>query len=287
LVVSEKALNRSIKNPGISLGFFIFMLYNEHMKQFLEDAYQAALKAKEAILSIYQTSFHVDIKSDASPVTEADKQADAIIRAYLMARYPSFGFLTEESIDDKARLINDYVWLVDPVDGTKDFIHKNDEFTINIALIHDHHVLIGLVMIPVTGETYYALQGQGAYYRRHGVDTPIHVNDKTHDLTVLTSRFHLQLAEREKIAQFSNRITKQTSVGSAIKACWIAHGFAEISYRLSPGTKEWDTAASDLIVTEAGGFFLKPNQVRYTYNREDVRNLEGYLIVNRMDNFLL
>ncbi len=257
------------------------------MKQFLEDAYTAALQAKDAILSIYRTSFEVELKGDASPVTEADKQADAMIRTFLLQRYPSFGFLTEETLDDKQRLNNDYVWLVDPVDGTKDFIQKNDEFTINIALIHRHEVIVGLVMIPVTGETYFAIKGHGAFYRHQGVDTRIYVNDKTDDLTVLTSRFHTQPEEREKIAQFSNKITKQASFGSAIKACRIAHGLAEISYRLSPGTKEWDTAASDLIVTEAGGFFLKPNQERYTYNRDDVRNLDGYLIVNRMENFLI
>ena len=257
------------------------------MKQFLEDAYQAALLEKDVILAIYQTPFDVELKGDASPVTEADKQADAIIRTFLMQRYPSFGFLTEETLDDKKRLNNAYVWLVDPVDGTKDFIHKNDEFTINIALIHHHEVIVGLVMIPVTGETYVAMKGQGAFYRYQGIDTPIHVNDKMHDLTVLTSRFHTQPEELETIAKFSHKITKKASFGSAIKACRIAHGLAEISYRLSPGTKEWDTAASDLIVTEAGGFFLKPNQEKYTYNRDDVRNLEGYLIVNNMENFLL
>lgn len=257
------------------------------MNAFIEDAYQAALAAQKVILAIYQQPFSVVQKSDLSPVTEADKQADAIISSYLKARYPDFGFLTEETDDDLSRLEKEYVWVVDPVDGTKDFIAKNDEFTINIALIYRHQVIAGLIMIPVTGETYFAIANQGSYYRVNGVDVRIHVNDKTSNLTVLTSRFHTQPLELKMIEDHRDKITQKASFGSAIKACKIAHGLAEISYRLSPGTKEWDTAASDLLVTEAGGYFLKPNQQKYTYNRRDVRNLEGYLIINRMENFLL
>jgi 3'-phosphoadenosine 5'-phosphosulfate (PAPS) 3'-phosphatase len=115
------------------------------------------------------------------------------------------------------------------------------------------------------------------------------VNDKLNNLTVLTSRFHLQKQEEDVIKKYQQlgKIMKVETFGSALKACRIAHGFAEISYRLSPGTKEWDTAASDLIVTEAGGFFIKPNKEKYWYNRQDVRNIEGYLILNRLENFLL
>lgn len=269
------------------MGFFLSIEYNKPMKSYLNDAYDAALKAKTAILSIYNTAFDVEVKGDLSPVTEADKQADTIIRAHLSSRYPDFGFLTEETDDDRARLTKPFVWLVDPVDGTKDFVTKNGEFTINIALVHKHQVIMGLVMIPVTGETYYAIRGQGAYYRKNNVDTRIQVNDKLNQLTVLTSRFHLQDEEKRLIHKHRETITRIETYGSALKACRIAHGLAEISYRLSSGTKEWDTAASDLIVTEAGGFFLKPNRETYTYNREDIHNRDGYIIVNRMENFLL
>ena len=259
------------------------------MKLFVEYAYQAALKASTEILSIYQTNFTFEQKEDASPVTIADQKADAIIRQFLKEKYPDFGLLTEESSDDFSRLHQDYVWLVDPIDGTKDFIAKNDEFTINIALVHRQQVVMGLVHIPAKQQTYFAIKGEGAYFRYQGQDTRIHVNQKKDELTVLTSRFHLQPNEEELIKKYQSlgKISKIETYGSALKACRIAHGLAEISYRLSPGTKEWDTASSDLIVTEAGGFFLKPNQEKYWYNRQDVRNLEGYLIVNRMENFLL
>jgi 3'(2'), 5'-bisphosphate nucleotidase len=259
------------------------------LSPFVIDAYQAALKASEAILKIYQTDFTFETKADASPVTIADQKADAIIRQYLKERYPDHGFLTEESSDDFSRLHQAYVWLVDPIDGTKDFIAKNDEFTINIALVHRQQVIMGLVHIPAKQQTYYAVKNEGTYYRYQGNDVRIHVNQKTENLTVLTSRFHTQPAELEVIRKHQQlgKISTIETYGSALKACRIAHGLAEISYRLSPGTKEWDTASSDLIVTEAGGFFLKPNKEKYWYNREDVRNLDGYLIVNSMENFLL
>jgi 3'(2'), 5'-bisphosphate nucleotidase len=256
---------------------------------FVRDAYQAALLASDDILMIYQTSFTVESKLDASPVTIADKRADQIIRQYLKERYPQYGMLTEESSDDFTRLHKEYVWLVDPIDGTKDFIAKNDEFTINIALVHRQQVIMGLIHVPAKKITYFAIKGEGAFLRTAEGDQRIHVNDKKDQLTVLTSRFHLQPNEEELINKYQQlgKITQVETVGSALKACRIAQGLAEVSYRLSPGTKEWDTAASDLIVTEAGGFFLKPNKEKYWYNRQDVRNLEGYVIVNRMDNFNL
>jgi 3'(2'), 5'-bisphosphate nucleotidase len=256
---------------------------------FIRDAYQAALLASQEILLIYQTPFTVENKLDASPVTIADKRADALIRQYLKERYPQFGMLTEESSDDFSRLHKDYVWLVDPIDGTKDFIARNDEFTINIALTYRQQVIMGLIHVPAKKLTYFALKDGGAFLRTDQGDQRIHVNEKKEQLTVLTSRFHLQPNEEELIRRYQQlgKITKVEPVGSALKACYIAEGKAELSYRLSPGTKEWDTAASDLIVTEAGGFFLKPNQEKYWYNRQDVRNLEGYVIVNRMDNFNL
>jgi 3'(2'), 5'-bisphosphate nucleotidase len=148
---------------------------------------------------------------------------------------------------------------------------------------------MGLIHVPAKKITYFAIKGEGAFLRTAEGDQRIHVNDKKDQLTVLTSRFHLQPNEEELINKYQQlgKITQVETVGSALKACRIAQGLAEVSYRLSPGTKEWDTAASDLIVTEAGGFFLKPNKEKYWYNRQDVRNLEGYVIVNRMDNFNL
>jgi 3'(2'), 5'-bisphosphate nucleotidase len=259
------------------------------MNKYIKDALEAARLASIEILKLYQTDFTFIQKSDDSPVTIADQKADEIIRQYLKQLYPTFGFLTEESSDDFSRLHKDYVWLVDPIDGTKDFIAKNDEFTINIALVYKQKVIAGLVMIPAKHETYYAMIGEGSYYYKDGISTRIFVNNKTQNLTVLTSRFHVQPIELEVIKKHHTLLTNVETYGSALKACRIAHGLAEISYRLSPGTKEWDTASSDLIVTEAGGLFIKPNRLKetYLYNRQDVRNLDGYIILNRIENLYL
>lgn len=259
------------------------MLYQKE----LNAAIEAGLKAKEVVLSYYHNGFDVEIKSDNSPVTEADKESDKIIRNYLKVRFPNYAFLTEESIDNLDRLNNDYVWIIDPVDGTEDFVHKDDEFTINIALSYKHEAVLGVVLIPAKNLIYYATKGNGAYCFENGVSRPIHVSNAKKDLRCLCSKFHPSINEKETIKKHSDLITKVTPIGSSIKACFIADGKAEISYRLSDGTKEWDTCAFQVIVEEAGGLVLKPNKEPIRYNREDVYNREGYLIINRIENFLL
>lgn len=254
----------------------------------LETAIEACKKARQVILDIYYSNdLGIEIKPDNSPVTKADKAADEIIRHFLFSRFPNYSILTEESIDNKERLKNDYVWIVDPVDGTKDFVAHNDEFTINIGLSYKHEPVLGVVMIPVTGEIYYASKGNGAFYINGENIMKIHVNDKVNDLTTLVSRFHSNKVEQETIQKHSNIIKHQKSVGASIKGCLIARGDAELSYRFSSNTKEWDTCAMQAIVEEAGGFILKFDGSPIMYNRDDVYNRDGYVICNRRENFLL
>ena len=253
----------------------------------LEAAIEAGVKAIEGILKIYNSNFDVEIKEDDSPVTLADKNADKVIREVLHKAFPTYAFLTEESNDDRARLENDYVWIVDPVDGTKDFVARDGGFTTNIALAYKHEAVVGVVVVPLTGEIYYAAKGLGAFYRHNGVTTKIHVNDKLNNLTVYKSVFHSKPEEEALIQKYSDKITKVEKWGSALKPCRIAQGLGELTYRLSDGTKEWDTAASQVIVEQAGGVFLDTNKKRIMYNREDVYNRDGYVICNRIENFLL
>lgn len=253
----------------------------------LKAAIEAGLKAKEKILEIYHTHFDVEIKSDNSPVTQADKLADQIIRETLSKKFPNYAFLTEESEDNLERRKNDYVWIVDPVDGTKDFVAKDNEFTTNIALSYKGEIVVGVVFAPALDVYYYATKNGGAFKVSKGVIAPIHVNNKTNDLTVLTSVFHQTKNELDMISKYQDKIKNVKKVGSSLKACRIAEGLAEITYRLSDGTKEWDTAAMQLIVEEAGGVMVKPNGDRITYNRIDVYNREGYIITNRKENILL
>ena len=253
----------------------------------LDCALKAGISVIKPIMDIYNRGFDVEIKEDNSPVTEADKLADKLIREYLHKCYPTYAFLTEESEDDKTRLENDYVWIIDPVDGTKDFVAKDGEFTVNIALAYKHEVVVGVVIAPATGDVYFASKGNGSFHQKGEEVKRIHVNDKVDGLTVLCSVFHENEKELALIAKWKDRITSRRKVGSALKACQISEGLAEISYRMSAGTKEWDTAASQCVVEEAGGLFVKPDGTPIKYNREDVYNREGYVIVNRKENILL
>lgn len=252
----------------------------------LNAAIEAGLKAKEVVLKYYYNGFHVEIKEDDSPVTEADKASDKIIREYLQERFPSYSFLTEESVDDKERLKNDFVWIIDPIDGTEDFVHKDDEFTINIGLSYKHKVVLGVVLIPAYNLIYYAVEGSGAFKIKDGITTKIHCNDKLTDLTALCSKFHANEKEAALYTKHADRIKHIEKIGSSVKACYIAEGKAELSFRCSDGTKEWDTAAYQIIVEEAGGAVLKFDRTPIVYNREDVYNRGGFVIINRKENFL-
>ncbi|MCR5185398.1 MAG: 3'(2'),5'-bisphosphate nucleotidase CysQ [Bacilli bacterium] len=253
----------------------------------LKEAIEAGLKAKEKILEIYNQGFDVEIKEDNSPVTIADKSADMIIREHLHKAFPTHAFLTEESEDDLARLENDYVWIVDPVDGTKDFVARDGGFTTNIALAYKHEVVVGVVVVPVTGDIYFATKDGGAFHQIGNEIKRIHVNDKLDDLIVLRSVFHFNENEQAIIDKHSDKIKHIEKFGSSLKPCRIAEGLAEITYRMSAGTKEWDTAAFQIVVEEAGGYVLEPNGNRLTYNRKDVYNRNGYIVVNRKENILL
>ena len=256
----------------------------------LEVALKAVNSVRELILEIYNSdNLGIEIKEDNSPVTKADKAVDKKIREILSLAFPLYSLLTEESIDDKNRLKNDYVWIVDPIDGTKDFVAKNGEFTVNIGLSFKHKAVLGVILIPVTGEIYYGMDGLGSFYLKNKDSKPvqIHVNDKTKDLTTLTSNFHHNQNEIDTLRKHSDVISKEMHVGATIKGCLIASGKAEHHYRYSSNTKEWDTCAMQAVVENAGGFILKFDGTPIRYNREDVYNRDGYIICNRKENFLL
>ena len=259
-------------------------------KQELEVALKAVNSVRGLILDIYNSNnLGFEIKEDKSPVTKADKAADKKIREILSEAFPLYSLLTEESIDDKSRLKNDYVWIVDPIDGTKDFVAKNGEFSVNIGLSYKHKAVLGVILVPVTGEIYYAVEGQGSYYLKNKDSKPVRifVNTKTTNLTMLISNFHSNQIEMDMIAKHSDIIKHKRKLGATLKGCAIAKGEAEISYRFSSNTKEWDTCAMQVIVEQAGGFLLKFDGTPIRYNREDVYNKDGYIICNQMKNFLL
>ncbi|MDY0214956.1 MAG: 3'(2'),5'-bisphosphate nucleotidase CysQ [Bacilli bacterium] len=254
----------------------------------LEAAIKAGIIAKDIIMDIYNSSFEVEIKEDNSPVTIADKTADQAIRNYLAPLFPTYHFLTEEGVDNKERLNAEFVWIVDPLDGTKDFIHRDNEFTICIALSRHGKIVVGVIIAPVTGRVYYATENGGAYERlSDGTNIKLQVNNKTSNITIAASRYHKKASETDYIKRNSDLITNIVTLGSTLKAIAIASGEIEMFYRTGRGTKEWDVAAADIIVTEAGGLFLKPDLTKIIYNKEDVHNHDGYIIVNRKENIRL
>lgn len=255
------------------------------LKKALEVAIEAALEAGKVIMTIYKTDHEIHTKEDDSPLTCADQAADQVITNMLEQAFPSHAILSEESIDDLKRLDMSYCWVVDPLDGTKEFIHHTDEFTVNIALVKDHQAILGVVYVPVTDELYYAYKGGGSYYRHKG---ETHVNSVSHrkdHLRILSSKYHKSDSFLDFIERHASIISSIESVGSSLKGCMIARGVAECYYRFGL-TSEWDTAAVQVVVEEAGGIFKEMDHQEMRYNRQDTLNRKGFYIVNHMENVL-
>lgn len=254
----------------------------------LDEAIRAAKRAEVKIKEIYQTDFAVEIKGDNSPVTCADKTADLMIREDLGKVFPDYGFLTEESADTKERLGKRAVWIVDPVDGTKEFVSRNGEFTTNIALSIDHEIVVGVINVPMLSVLYYAVKGKGAFRLSKDSCQRIFCSDRENDLRTVRSISFFNEKEKAFYEKYKDRFAGEaTPIGAANKFCVIAQGDYDFFYRMSSGTKEWDVAAGDLLIHEAGGAMVQPNGERFRYNREDVYNREGYIIANKAKNLIL
>ena len=258
------------------------------LKKELSIAKDAAVKAGKAIMEIYSDSgIQIEYKKDSSPLTAADKESDKIITNLLKMNFPSYAILSEESQDDLQRLENDFCFVVDPLDGTKEFIKRNGQFTVNIALAYKHISVLGVIYVPVTGELYYACQGEGSYRQSaDGVTEKLHVSDRTDlpSLRVVLSNSH-GCPEMDELLKKYN-LTNFVKVGSSLKGCMVAEGKADVYYRFNP-TMEWDTAAMQCIAEEAGAIFRQMDGSAMTYNREDSLNAKGFYIINHESNLLV
>ena len=244
------------------------------------DMIEVCLKAMSKVMEYYKNGFDVEIKSDNSPVTDADKQSDLIIKSFLKEKYPTYAFLTEESNDDKARLNEKYVFIIDPLDGTKDFVAKDDMFAINIALVEEHTPIVGVVGIPAQNKIYFAIKDYGSYLLENDALKRIYASNRTDNLIMSCSVFHSGKTDQEIFDKFQNRILKKNPLGSALKSCLIAEGKVDCCFSSSGNTKEWDTCAPQIIVEESGGHFTTFYGDKITYNREDVYNRNGYAAYN-------
>ncbi|MEE3392202.1 MAG: 3'(2'),5'-bisphosphate nucleotidase CysQ [Lachnospiraceae bacterium] len=256
-------------------------------KKVLEVIREASLRASNAIMDIYRTGdFSIERKADDSPLTRADKASNAIIVKALRENFPDFAILSEEEKDNKERMNNDFCFVVDPLDGTKEFIKKNGQFTTNIALTYKHRSVLGLIELPVKREVYWAALGKGSYMSDdQGNVSRIHVSQVTgpDKIRVVESLSH-NAPEMDELIQKYN-IKNFVQMGSSIKGCLIARGDAELYYRHNP-TMEWDTCAMQIIAEEAGAIFRQMDDSEMLYNREDTVNRKGFYIINDERNRL-
>ena len=216
----------------------------------------AALEAGREIEAIYGAGCATEMKSDGSPVTEADRRAEAIILARLGAAYPSIPVLAEEEVcEGRIPDIGHRFFCVDPLDGTKGFVQRNGEFTVNIALIDHHEPVAGIVYAPDSHLLYYGARGEGAFRARDGgAPDPIRTRVRpAHGLTAIGSRNHHAQGTEEKNAALG--IVEYLPSGSSLKFCLLAEGSADVYPRYGP-TMEWDTAAGQAVLEAAGGRVL-------------------------------
>ncbi|WP_258100413.1 3'(2'),5'-bisphosphate nucleotidase CysQ [Marinoscillum pacificum] len=239
-------------------------------KELISIARQAAIKAGEAIIEIYESGdFSIEAKSDDSPLTLADKASHNVIVSYL--EKTDLPILSEEgsAVPYVERKNWDYFWLIDPLDGTKEFIKKNGEFTVNIALVHETKVIAGVVYTPVLEDEYWAIKGEGAF--KNGEQIRVNSFKLSDDnLKVVASRSHLNGDTQQFMDGLSN--PEVVSKGSSLKLLMVAEGDADLYPRYAP-TMEWDTAAAQIVVEEAGGTVnQKDTTDSVVYNKENLLN---------------
>lgn len=239
--------------------------------------------AGEEILKLYKKEIQIEYKEDHSPVTEADRKANDIITRGLKQEFPVIGVLAKESAEDLSRLDKKYCFVVDPLDGTREFIKRNDEFTVNIALVEWGKPIGGVIYVPVYDELYYGWKGKGAYSIINGLEERLAVSQRIGDIRLAKSRTH-HSPELDRLIS-DNNITRVIIAGSAYKGCLLARGDVEAYYRFGR-TMEWDTAAMEIIVTEAGGIFSGMNDNPLLYNKKNPENPQGFYLLNNKENKL-
>ena len=238
----------------------------------IEDIKKVAIEAGKKILEVYGTDdFQVETKGDDSPLTVADRMSHEVIVAGLEKLDLGFPILSEEGDpgDFEARKDWPVFWCVDPLDGTKEFVKRNGEFTVNIALIDGKYPVMGVIYVPVTDTTYFS-DSNGAYMQvGNAAPQKLQVQGREKDLVGVGSRSHSSEAEQQVMEMFG--VTDTISRGSSLKFCMVAEGKADIYFRKNP-TMEWDTAAGQAIIEGSGGVVLNKDNERFHYNKAVLRN---------------
>lgn len=244
------------------------------LQELLAIAREASSHASSEILKIYESGdFGVDMKSDDSPLTKADKKAHEVICRYL--EKTGIPILSEEGshLSFEIRKKWERLWIVDPLDGTKEFIKKNGEFTVNIALVENQRPILGVVEAPVLDKQYFGIEGEGAWVidkgNRKSLSNLDDLDIRKKGLRVVASRSHLN----DETKEFMNRLNHPESVfmGSSLKFMMIAEQNADIYPRFAP-TMEWDTAAAHAVISSVHGNVVDSNNRPLIYNKENLLN---------------
>lgn len=256
-----------------------------NLPQLIDPVVSLAAEAGKAILEVYATDFDVQEKDDQSPLTQADLASHRVIMQGLAELTPDVPVISEEAglpgFDERGQW-NPY-WLIDPLDGTKEFVKRNGEFTVNIALIENHQAVFGVVHVPVRNSTYSGCRGVGAELRTNGEEArPIGVaRESATPVRVVGSRSH----RGASLDQFLQNLGdfEMHPTGSSLKFCLIAEGAADVYPRLGL-TSEWDTAAAQAVVEQAGGVVLELDGNPLSYNnKSDILN-PHFLVAGPMDH---
>ena len=244
----------------------------------LETIIDAVTNAGEKILEIYRDDFQVGNKDDNSPIRQADLESNKIIKESLLRT--KIPILSEEDTDDKSRVDSDKIWIVDPLDGTQDFVNKTGEFTVMVGLIENHVPVMGLVYWPTEKKLYFAEKGLGAFCHDSEGWAKISVRgvEEITEPLALVSRHHLSDKEKKMLDHLE--IKNTANIGSSLKVMEIASGRADIYLTSTNKMKQWDTAASHCIISEAGGKMTDISGNDLIYNTESVNHENGLLVTN-------
>lgn len=249
-----------------------------HQKLNIEELITLGKQAGKAILEVYNrfdADTMIEQKSDNSPLTLADKASHEVIDAGLKKLYPQIPVISEEGKDIPyaERSAWHTLWLVDPLDGTKEFIKRNGEFTVNIALIENGKTVWGLIYAPVPDILYFT-DNNKSYIEEKGIRRLLQVNKTTTNLTAVGSRSHANAEDATFLARYD--IKENVSIGSSLKFCLVAEGKADLYFRSGP-TMEWDTAAGQAIIEQAGGKMTNTAGEPFIYNKTSLLN-SGFLV---------
>jgi len=244
---------------------------NSHYRRLTDDLAVAACEAGEAILEIVRRGFEIESKHDSSPVTEADRAAELIILAALARAAPGIPVIAEEEVAAGRIPAHDQTYfLVDPLDGTKEFIRGGEDYTVNIGLIDNGSPKLGVVFAPATGRLHGGCVGEGAWVEEAGHRMSIRTRARGDLITAVASKSHLNQATIDYLEAAVGRCG-YVSIGSSLKFCIVAEGKADIYPRAAP-TSEWDTAAGHAVLLAAGGLVDGPDGAPLRYGKKAFLN---------------